>query len=101
MKIPKTQKSYCPFCKKHTLHKLTEVKSKTRGTLKRGSIARARWRGRGRGAGNKGRWGSKPTKPKRSGSKISKKINILLRCEVCKKAHTPSKSERAKKIEWK
>ena len=101
MKIPKTRRIYCPFCKKHTLHKVTEVKGKTRGTLKRGSIARARLRGRGQGFGNKGRWGSKPTKPKRSGSKISKKANLLLRCEICKKAHNPSKMLRAKKIELK
>lgn len=101
MKVPKSRRIYCPFCKKHAIHKLTEVRGKNRGTLKRGSIARARIRGRGQGFGNKGRWGSKPTKPKRSGSKVSKKTNILLRCEVCKKAHTQNKGIRSKKLELK
>ena len=89
MKIPKARKVYCPTCNKHTNHKTSEVKGKNRGTLKRGSIARARWRGRGQGAGNKGRWGSKPTKPKRSGSKISKKTkrpttNLFMLCQLLK-----------------
>ena len=101
MKIPKTRKTYCPFCRKHTSHKVIEVKGKTRGTLKRGSIARARWRGRGQGFGNKGRWGSKPTKPKRAGSKVTKKTNLIFKCEVCSKAHMQNKGKRMKKVELK
>ena len=70
MKLPKQIKRYCKFCKKHTVQKITQLKTGTkRGSLKKGSIQRAMRRGLGRGYGNKGRWGSKPTKPKRTGAK--------------------------------
>ncbi len=64
------------------------AKKKERGPLKHGSIARAHLRGRGVGFGNKGRWGSKPTKPKRSGKKASKKQDLRLKCKVCNKSQT-------------
>ncbi|MEW6063263.1 MAG: 50S ribosomal protein L44e [Nanoarchaeota archaeon] len=86
MKFPKSIRTYCPHCKKNTNHKVSLVKGGgKRGTLKKGSIQRAMKRGRGIGYGNKGRWGSKPSKPKRSGAKGSKKMNLKLTCEVCDK----------------
>ena len=61
MKLPKTTKRYCPFCKKQTEQKVKQVSSGSkRSALKRGGIARAKLRGLGRGVGNKGKWGSKP-----------------------------------------
>jgi len=101
MKVPKAVKRYCKKCKKSTTHKVVLVKSGTkRGSLKKGSIQRAKKRGRGVGAGNKGRWGSKPTKPKRTGIKGSKKLNLKLTCSVCSKSSLRIGS-RAKKIELK
>src|SRR3972149_3048364 len=88
MKLPKTTSRFCPHCNKKTTHKIKLVGTGfTRGTLTRGSKARARLRGLGRGIGNKGKWGSKPpiTKNKRK-SKTTKKTNIMYICEKCGKA---------------
>lgn len=100
MKFPKQIKSYCKHCKKSTLHKVNPLKTGTkRGSLKRGSIQRAMKRGRGNGFGNKGRWGSKPNKPKRSGFKGgSKMASFKLTCSVCNKMNNRTLS-RAKKVE--
>lgn len=98
MKIPKTKKKYCNKCKKHTEHSISQAKKKNRGTLKRGSIARSKKRGLGRGFGNLGRWGSKPTKPKRTGSKPSKKTDLRFKCKECGKSSVQKKGIRAKKV---
>lgn len=99
MKIPKTRKRYCPYCKKHTDHKVSQVKTGgKRGTLKHGSINRAIKR-LGLGSGNLGRWGSKPAKTKRGGAKGSKKTNTKYTCSVCKKTTQQLQGKRAKKIE--
>jgi len=100
MKFPKTTKRYCPYCRKHTEHKISLVSSgHKRGTLKRGSPQRARKRGRNRGYGNLGRY-SKPaiTKWKRK-TKATKKTNLLYTCQVCKKSHGQRKGKRAGKIQ--
>jgi len=101
MKLPKTKKRYCPYCKKHTEHKIILVSSgHKRSALKRGSIERARKRGLGRGFGNLGRWGSKPavTKWKRK-TKSTKKTNIMFTCQACKKSHYQKKGMRVSKIQ--
>lgn len=88
MKIPKTTKRFCPYCKKKTEQKIKLVSTGAkRGTLTRGSISRAKARGLGRGIGNKGKWGSKPaiTKNKRK-SKTTKKTNIMYTCNECNKS---------------
>ncbi|MFH1311518.1 MAG: hypothetical protein ABIH65_03880 [Nanoarchaeota archaeon] len=87
MKIPKNVNRFCPYCNKKTKQKIKLIGTGfQRGTLTRGSIARAKLRGRGIGIGNKGKWGSKPpiSKNKRK-SKTTKKTNILYICETCKK----------------
>mgnify|MGYP001189739180 CR=1 FL=1 len=99
MKIPKTRKRYCKYCKKHTQHKIAQSKTGSkRGALKRGSIDRAIKR-LGIGSGNKGRWGSKPAKTKRGGAKSSKKTNTKYTCSVCKKTIIQKQGIRTKKIE--
>ena len=95
MKVPKTVNRYCPFCRKHTVHKLSLPSTgHKRGSLKRGSKERARKRGSGRGYGNKGRW-SKPaiTKWKRK-TKSTKKANIAYTCQECKKTKLQKKGKR-------
>ncbi len=102
MKLPKTKKTYCPVCRAHTEHSVAMAKrGGKRGTLKRGSIARARYRGRGRGFGNLGRYGSRPTKPKMSGVKSSKKTDLRFKCKECGKTHVQKAGIRAKRIEFK
>ena len=100
MKLPKNVSRYCKKCKKHTLHKISIVKGKERGSLKRGSIERAQKRGRGIGYGNLGRWGSKPalTKFKMTGAKTSKKTNLKYTCDVCGKSSLQRYGIRAKKV---
>lgn len=102
MKFPKQIKTFCRHCNKSTLHKVSSLKTGTkRGSLKKGSIQRARKRGRGRGFGNVGRWGSRPTKPKRSGAKGGSKMAAFkITCGVCNKSRGLTLS-RAKKVEMK
>ena len=55
MKIPKTTKRFCPYCRKKTEQKIKLVSTGAkRGTLRRGSLARAKLRGSNTGIGNKG-----------------------------------------------
>ena len=100
MKLPKQTKRYCKKCNKTTLHKISVVKGKERGSLKKGSIARAHKRGRGIGYGNLGKWGSKPaiSKFKMTGAKTSKKSNLKYTCEVCNKSSLQSYGKRSKKL---
>ncbi len=97
MKIPIKVKRYCPFCRKHTEHKITTVSTgHKRGALKRGGKARIRKRGLWRGIGNKGRY-SRPMTPKRK-TKTTKKTNLLYTCQECKKSKGQKKGKRAGKI---
>jgi len=99
MKIPKKTSRYCPYCRKQTEQKIKLISSGgKRGALTRGSIQRAKKRGLGVGIGNKGRWGSKPAKPKRTGAKSSKTLNLKLTCLVCKKSIIRT-GRRTKKVE--
>ncbi len=105
MKIPKTVRRYCPYCKKHTEHKVANAKKKTFGsvhTMSYGSKKRAKKRGAARGFGNLGRY-SRPaiSKFKMTGKKISKKTDLRYTCKECKKTHTQKKGIRAKRIEFK
>ena len=101
MKVPKAKKRYCPFCKKHTEHKVTQNKKKSPSSLTYGSKVRARRRGRARGQGNMGRY-SKPaiSKFKMTGAKSTKKTDFRYECKECKKSHMQKKGIRAKKVEF-
>lgn len=102
MKIPKTVNRYCPYCKRHTQHAVSQAKKKGRSSLTRGSKQRARKRGRARGYGNLGRY-SKPAISgwKMTGKKGSKKTDLRYTCKECKKTHMQKKGIRAKKVEFK
>jgi large subunit ribosomal protein L44e len=102
MKLPKTLKRYCPYCKKHTEHKVSQTKKKNPRSMTYGSKVRAKRRGSARGIGNRGRY-SKPaiSKFKRTGKKMSKKTDLRYECKECKKTHMQKKGFRAKKIEFK
>jgi len=101
MKVPKTMRRLCPYCRKHTEHKVSLNKKKMASSLKRGSKYRARLRGRARGIGNLGRY-SKPavTKFKRTGAKATKKTDFRYTCAVCKKSSQQPYGRRAKKVEF-
>lgn len=101
MKLPKITNRLCPFCKKHTSHKIMQTKTKAASSLKRGSKYRARKRGKARGYGSLGRY-SKPaiTKWKMTGKKRSKKTDLRYECKECKKKHVQRKGTRAKRVEF-
>lgn len=101
MKIPKAIKRYCPYCKKHGEHKVTQNKRKQASSLSYGSKIRARLRGKARGLGNLGRY-SKPavTQFKMTGAKQTKKTDFRYECKTCKKSHAQTQSIRAKKVEF-
>ncbi len=105
MKIPKTRKRYCPYCRKHTEHKVINQKFKGLNkthTQTKGSQTRTKKRGRRSGVGNKGRF-SRPAlaKWKKTGAKTSKKTDLRYTCQVCHKTHVQKKGKRSKKIELK
>ncbi|MEK6863448.1 MAG: 50S ribosomal protein L44e [Nanoarchaeota archaeon] len=100
MKIPKTIKRFCRYCRKHTEQKVAHNKKRAPSSLSRGSKYRAKLRGAARGTGNLGRY-SKPavTKFKRTGAKNTKKTDLRFTCNVCKKTSCQSKGIRTKKME--
>ncbi len=104
MKLPKITRRYCPFCRKHTEHKISMAKKKTPGSahpLSSGSKIRMWKRGRGRGMGNVGKLSKGALSGwKRYGKKTSKKTDLRYTCKECGKTHTQRKGYRAKKIEF-
>lgn len=105
MKIPKTIKRYCPYCKKHTSHGVSQAKKRTPGSthpMSKGSKKRMKRRGEARGTGNLGKLSKGAlTKWKRYGKKTSKKTDLRYECKECKKKHVQRKGTRAKRIEFK
>jgi large subunit ribosomal protein L44e len=102
VKVPKQTKRYCPKCKVHTDQKITLSKNRGRNAsrpLSKGSKVRVQLRGQRRGAGNQGKY-SKPTKPKMSGKKLTKKSDFRYKCSKCNKTSMQSQGKRAKKIEF-
>ena len=99
MKIPKTTKRHCPYCNKKTEQKIKSVGTGgKRGTLKRGSLARAKLRGSNAGIGNKGKY-SKPAVSKfKRKAKTTKKTNIMYTCKECGKSKYQKKGKRAGKV---
>ncbi|MFN4181758.1 MAG: hypothetical protein ACK4G3_00885 [bacterium] len=100
MKIPKTVKRYCPYCKKRTEQKISLVSTGfKRGTLTWGSLSRAKARGKARGKGNKGRWGSKPPiKSWKRKTKTTTRKVLIYNCKECGKSKLAKKSRRVSKI---
>lgn len=100
MKIPKKTNRFCPYCKKRTEQKIDLVSTgHKRGTLKRGSLIRAKKRGAMPGKGNKGRYGSKPAIKswKRKTKSTTRKV-LIYTCQICKKSKLAKHSRRVSKI---
>ena len=88
MKYPKDVNTYCPICKKHTMHKSkVETTSKARGKSTKGSRKHKRIL-KGYGGKRKGN----PTIKKQG-----KRQRVLLTCQVCKKKHQRVIGTRTKK----
>ena len=102
MKIKKVVNRYCPRCKKHTEHKVSQAKKRTPGAARPLSKSAKTRTGFGKGMGNLGKYGSKPAigSFKMTGKKSSKKTDLRYECKECKKIHTQRKGFRSKKIEF-
>lgn len=89
MKVPKTQRIYCPFCRKHTSHSIERDKKKSRRKMAQGQ---RRYRRKLQGYGSFPR--SKPDY-----EKATKKLDLRYKCKECGKKHIKGKGFRSKKFE--
>ena len=94
MKAPKQQKKYCPFCKKHTEHKVSVFRTKARPKTKKGGLKR--------GVRHVGEifmgYGGSPRKTVNV-SKTTKKLALKFQCLTCSKTHFKQNPIRMKKLE--
>lgn len=99
MKIPKKTNRYCPKCKKKTEQKISLVSTgHKRGTLKRGSLTRAKKRNENCGKGNKGKYSRKAIKSWKMKMKTTTKKVLLYTCKECKKSTQSKRKRRVSKI---
>lgn len=89
MKHPKTMKTFCPSCKKHTEHTVEIAKKRTR---------RADAQGQRRYLRKLKGYTSFP-RPKPDHEKATKKLDLRFKCKVCGKKHEIGQGWRAKKFE--
>ncbi len=78
MKMPREKRTYCPSCKRHTIHEVRRVKKRKASEMKAGQ---RQFRRVLRGYG-----GFPRALP--SGSKPTKKVSLILRCKSCNKARS-------------
>ena len=91
MKFPKKIRTYCPYCKKHTIHKVEKVKKRQRSELKAGQRRFRRI--------TKGYRGFPRPKPE-GREKPVRKLDLRYRCTECGKAHIKGEGFRVKKFEF-
>jgi len=89
MKVPKQLRTYCPSCRKHTLHKVYQLRKRAPRPLS--------WGQRQFGRVTAG-YGSQPRSEQKKFAKTAKKVSLVLKCSKCSKSH-PHKGFRAKGIE--
>jgi len=99
MNLPKKTKRFCPFCKERTEQKIDIVSTgKKRGTLKYGSLKRAKLRGQSRGMGNQGRYSRKAPKNWKRKTKTTTRKVLIYTCTQCKKSRHAKNSRRVSKL---
>lgn len=91
MKIPREIRTFCPYCKKHTLHTVEKAKKRQRRTLAQGQ---RRFLRKMKG------YGSFPKENPKGREKPTKKVDLRLKCGECGKMHS-KKGFRTKKLEIK
>lgn len=93
MKIPKTQRKYCPICDKHTQH---EVRKETVGARNRGALSKGERRSsrRKRGYGNSGK-----SSESVSGEKPTRKVDLRYKCQECGREQIIGRGSRVKRLE--
>ena len=94
MKLPKTTKRFCPFCKKRTEQKIDLVSTgHKRATLKKGSKERAAKRHEVPGKGQ-----SIYQKKLERKTKVTTKKLVIYTCKECKKSKHAKKGRRVSKL---
>jgi large subunit ribosomal protein L44e len=89
MKFPKTMKTYCPNCKKHTEHTVEIGKKRPRRTMAEGQRRYLR----------KLKGYTSFPRPKPDHEKATKRLDLRFKCKVCGKKHERGQGWRAKKFE--
>jgi len=90
MKVPKKLHTYCPSCRKHTEHRVSQLKKRSPRRLSWGQRQFARVT-----AG----YGSQPRSEQKKFAKATKKVALMLKCSVCGKSH-PRRGFRAKSVKF-
>lgn len=89
MKYPQTIKTFCPSCKRHTIHQVEQAKKKQRRTMAQGQ---RRYLRKLKG------YGSFP-RPKPDHEKATKKTDLRFKCKECGKKHMRGEGFRVKKFQ--
>jgi large subunit ribosomal protein L44e len=90
MKAPKEQRRFCPFCKKHTIHKVEVAKKRPRS---KNSKSQRSFERKLKG------YGSFPKPNPKGREKPTKKLDLRYKCTECGKTHPIGKGFRVKKFE--
>jgi ribosomal protein L44E len=99
MKLPKTTKRFCPYCKKRTEQKIDLVSAgHKRGALRKGSLSRAKLRGSNRGKGSHGKYSKPAVKSWKRKTKATTKKQVIYTCKECKKSKHAKNSRRVSKL---
>jgi len=93
MNIPKTQRRYCRYCRKHTVHGVRKVGV---GKIKR-RLAQGQRRFKRKLRG----FGSFPKSNPKGRAKPTRKLDLRYKCKECGKEHAIGKGFRTKKFEFK
>lgn len=93
MEMPKTQRKYCPFCRKHTMHTVRRIGI--------GKIKRRMAEGQRRFKRKMKGFGSFPKSNPKGRAKPTRKLDLRYKCKECGKEHTIGKGFRVKKFEIK
>ena len=99
MKIPKTTKRFCPYCKKRTEQKIDLLSTGSkRGALKKGSLERAKKRGANAGKGSHGKYSKPPIKKWKRKTKTTTRKVLVYKCKECNKSKHSKHSRRVSKL---
>ena len=91
MMIPKVQKRYCPFCRKHTEHTVEESKRRPR---RQDTKSQRRFLRKLAG------YGSFPKENPKGREKPTRRLDLRYKCNVCGKKHMVGEGYRIKKVEY-
>ena len=90
MDVPQSVRIFCPFCKKHTVHKIDQAKKKQRRKVAQGQRRYLR----------KLKGYTSFPRPKPDHEKTVKKTDLRYKCSECGKKHTKGRGIRNRKFKF-